>query len=154
RSVRDAARRRLSERRDGVVEPLVDLLRDAKAHPHARWGALWALDSLDGGTAGRGAILDAVRDPEPSVRRQAIRQLGTRRVGGATGALLGRLEDEDAGDRFQAATALGRIGDPAAVPGLIEALDEPDPFARFAAFTALNRIGRADPSAWAGLAAG
>jgi hypothetical protein len=58
-----------------------------------------------------------VRDPEASVRRQAIRQLGTRRVRRATQVLLARLHDEDASVRFRAATALGRIGDSAAVPG-------------------------------------
>ena len=154
RSVRDVAQRRLAERGAEAVGPLVDLLGDAGAPAPARRHALWALDAIDGGVAGRDAVLAAVRDPDASVRRQAIRQLGTRRVREATEALLGRLADDDASVRFQAATALGRIGDPEAVPGLIEALDEPDPFARYAAFTALNRIGRADPTAWAALVAG
>ena len=154
RSVRDVAQRRLAERGAEAVGPLVDLLGDAGAPAPARRHALWALDAIDGGVAGRDAILAAVRDPDASVRRQAIRQLGTRRVREATEALLGRLADDDASVRFQAATALGRIGDPEAVPALIEALDEPDAFARYAAFTALNRIGRADPTAWAALVAG
>jgi putative heme-binding domain-containing protein len=154
RSVRDVAQRRLAERGPGAVEPLTKLLNDAGAVPHARWHALWALDALDGGVAGRRAILAAVRDPEASVRRQAIRQLGTRRVRGATEVIVARLRDEDDSVRFRAATALGRIGDSAAVPGLIEALDEADTFARYAAFTALNRIGQADPSAWTAVVAG
>src|SRR5262249_21200378 len=142
RSVRDVAQRRLAERGAVVVGPLRELLADAEAVPHARWHALWALDALDGGGGGRGAILAAVRDPDARARRQAIRQLGTRRVRGATQALVARLRDEDASVRFRAATALGRIGDSTAVPGLIEALDEADAFARYAAFTALNRIGQ------------
>jgi putative heme-binding domain-containing protein len=154
RSVRDSAQRRLAERGPRAVEPLTKVLNDAGAVPQARWHALWALDALDGGVAGRGAILAAVRDPDASVRRQAIRQLGTRRVRAGTEVLVARLRDHDASVRFRAATALGRIGDWAAVPGLIEALDEADTFARYAAFTALNRIGQADPSAWPAVVAG
>src|SRR5262249_15299769 len=71
-SVRDVAQRRLAERGAGAVEPLMNSLNDAGAVPQARWHALWALDALDGGVAGRRAILAAVRDPEASVRRQAI----------------------------------------------------------------------------------
>src|SRR5262245_14340988 len=104
--------------------------------------------ALDGWGAGRGAILAAVLDPEASVRRQAIRQLGTRRVRAATEVLVVRLRDEDASVRFRVVTALGRIGDSAAVPGLIEGLDELAPFARYAAFTALNRFSRVDPTVW------
>lgn len=148
RSVRDVAQRRLAEHGADAVEPLRTLLEDTRALPHARRHALWALDALDAGVAGRQAILAAVRDPDASIRRQAIRQLGTRRVRDAVEPLLGRLRDEDASVRFQAATALGRIGDPKAILRLIGGLDEPDPFARYAAFTALNRIGRADPTAW------
>ena len=58
----------------------MELLGNPEAEPHARWHALWALDGIDGGEAAREAILAAARVPEPSVRRQAIRQLGTRRV--------------------------------------------------------------------------
>ena len=74
--------------------------------------------------AGRAAIIAAASDGDPSVRRQALRQLGTRRVREAGGAVKDRLSDVDAGVRFQASVALGRIGDPAAIPALIEALGE------------------------------
>ncbi|QDV37781.1 Cytochrome c [Tautonia plasticadhaerens] len=154
RSVREVAQRRLAERGTGAVAALVRLLGDVDAPAPARWHALWALDAIDGGVAGRSAILAAVADGEPSVRRQALRQLGTRRVREAGAVARDRLRDADAGVRFRAAAALGRIGDAAAVPALIEALDEADAFARYAAFTALNRIGRADPAAWPAIAAG
>jgi putative heme-binding domain-containing protein len=148
RSIRDVAQRRLAVRGAEAVAVLRALLGDSRASPQARRHAVWALDAIDGGVAGRKAIFSAVRDPDAGLRRQAIRQLGTRRVCAATEILLVGLKDADASVRFQAATALGRIGDPTAVPGLIEALDEPDLFARYAVFTALNRIGRTGPSAW------
>ncbi|HAM71443.1 MAG TPA: hypothetical protein DCM86_07360, partial [Verrucomicrobiales bacterium] len=87
---------------------------------------------------------------EPAVRRQALRQLGTRRVAEAAAEITGRLEDEEPSVRFQAATALGRIGDPESVRPLTEALlrGEKDDLARFAMFTALNQVGRQNPATW------
>src|SRR5262249_36638044 len=102
----------------------------------------------------RPAILAAVSDGDPSLRRQALRQLGSRRVREAGEVVRARLRDADAGVRFQAAAALGRIGDAVAVPALIEALDERDTFARYAAFTPLNRIGRPDPGTWDAIVGG
>lgn len=136
--VRLTAQRRLAERR--AEAPLARLLQDRSAPAAARRHALWAL-------GGQGAI-EALGDPDPSLRRQAARLLGTRRSGEAGAALILRLKDSDPAVRFHAATALGRIGDPAAVGPLLGALEEKDSFARYAAFTALARIGRADPKAW------
>ena len=153
RSVRDVAQRRLAERGAEVVKTLVALLGDPEALPTARRHAIWALDAIDGGVAGRKAIEIAALDREASVARQAIRQLGTRRARGATELILVPFQDDEPSVRFQAATALGRIADPNAAGVLIEALDEPDSFVRYATFTALNRIGRADPVAWPTLVA-
>src|SRR5439155_1635751 len=119
-----------------------------------RWHALWALDAVDAGKPAREAVLSAARDGDPSVRRQAIRQLGTRRVDQAAPLLIAQLEDVDASIRLQAATALGRIGNPGAVPALVRAMQDADLFARYAAFTALNRIGRRHPGAWKTIARG
>jgi putative heme-binding domain-containing protein len=148
------AQRRLAERGAGAVAALVHLLEDVDAPAPARRHALWALDTIDGGAAGRTAILAAVTDRDAGVRRHSLRQIGSRRTRAAGVLVRGRLRDSDAGVRFQASTALGRIGDAAAVPDLVEALDEEDAFARFAAFTALNRIGRVDPGAWRTIADG
>ncbi len=82
---------------------------------HARWHAIWTLDGIDGGVAGRAAVLDAVGDRDVSVQAQAIRQLGSRRVAEAREQLAARLDDADAAVRIQAATALGRIGSAGAV---------------------------------------
>jgi putative heme-binding domain-containing protein len=155
RSVREVAQRQLAGRGALAVSPTLTLLKDDAAPAIARMHAVWALDAIDGGTAGRAAIIEvAAHGREPRLRRQAIRQLGTRRAVTAVGVLRDRLKDADASVRFQASTALGRIADPSSVPALIEALDDEDSFARYAAFTALNRIGRADPAAWPAIVEG
>ena len=130
------------------------MARDSSAAARARWHAIWALDAIDAGQAGRDAILAAAQDRDASVRRQALRQLGTRQTRAAVPVLLARLNDGDAGVRFQAATALGRIGDSTAVPKLLAALEERDVFSRYAVFAALNRIGRKNGAAWQEIARG
>ena len=161
RNVRLVAQRRLAERapadrasRREIVRSLIALLKDTKAPAHARWHAIWALDAIDGGKAGGAAILSAAADAEASVRRQAIRQLNTRRVQVAASTLRARLRDADAAVRFQAATALGGIGDRKAIVSLRAVLPETNLFVRYAAFSALNRIGRRRPEAWRDIAQG
>jgi putative membrane-bound dehydrogenase-like protein len=153
-SVRLVAMRRVAAHQDVAIRPLVALVQDQKAPPYARWSAIWTLDQIADGSAGRATIVAALADPDPSVRRQAARQLGTRRADEAVPKLLKAFADTDKSVRFQAATALGRVGDAAAVASLVAGLDETDLFTRFATFTALNRIGRAQPKAWPAIAAG
>jgi putative membrane-bound dehydrogenase-like protein len=148
RAVRTVALRRVGERGQEAVAPLAKLVGDGEAPAHARWHAVWALDRIDGGTAGRRAILEAVTDRAASVRAQAVRQLGTRRAPEGRECVRARLDDADATVRFQAATALGRIGAPEALPALQERLADADPLVRHAAIAAINRIGRADARAW------
>ena len=152
RAVRFTAQRRLAER--SATQELVALLRDVQAPALARTHALWALDAIDGGASARQQITAASADADPIVRRQAIRQLGTRRVAKSVPALRALLADKDASVRFQAATALGRIGEPSSVPALLPALEEQDLYARYAVFTALNRIGTNAPSAWPAIVCG
>ena len=150
--VRLTAQRRLA---DLVAnKELLAVLRDPSAPAWARSHALWALDAIDSGRSARAEIIAASRDADPVVCRQAIRQLGTRRVIEAVPALLDRLKDRDASVRFHAATALGRIGEAAAAPALLLALEEQDLFARYAIFTALHRIGTNTPSAWTAIVRG
>jgi putative heme-binding domain-containing protein len=154
RSVRMIAQRRLAERGPAAVASLIRLVHDP-AEPHtARWHAIWALDALDGGSSGRDAILKAAGDQDPSVRIQAIRQLGTRHVGQARDVFLAHLADPDAAVRLEAAIAVGRLGVVEAVAELRDRLADDDPLVRYAAFTALNRIGRAQPTAWAEVVSG
>jgi putative heme-binding domain-containing protein len=139
REVRLVAQRRLADRKAAK-----ELEAAATGPAPAAWHAIWALDALGGSPAVRAAL----RHEDPSVRRQAARQLGTRRVKEAVEPLVGLLKDPDATVRFHAATALGRIGSAPAVPALLAALEEQDLFARYAAFTALRRIGLASSTAW------
>ena len=94
------------------------------------------------------------RRPRRLGPRQAVRQLGARRVAEARDRLLALLEDPDAAVRFQAVAALGRGGAAAAVPAVRERLADDDGLVRHAAVMALNRIGRADAAAWDGVVEG
>ena len=152
RNVRLTAQRRLAER--GATNNLISFLRDSSAPAMARSHALWALDAMDTGDSARKDILAASRDADPVLRRQAIRQLGTRRVKDAVPSLREQLKDKDASVRFQAATALGSVGEAQAIADLQAALEEQDLFARYAAFTALNRIGVNTPSVWPSIVQG
>lgn len=146
REVRLVAQRRLADRK--ATKDLEAVLASGAAP--AKWHAIWALDAIGGSPA----IVAALKDADASVRRQAARQLGTRRVKDAVEPLIGLLKDSDLTVQFQAATALGRIAPPAAIPALQEALKGKDLFARYAAFHALNRIGRANSSAWGDIVKG
>jgi len=141
REVRLVAQRRLADRK--ATKELEAVLASGSAP--AKWHAIWALDAIG---AGSPAIQAALKDADASVRRQAARQLGTRKVKEATDALVGLLKDADLTVQFHAATALGRIGAASAIPALQASLTGKDVFARYAAFHALNRIGRANSSAW------
>ncbi|MDB5323719.1 MAG: putative rane-bound dehydrogenase [Phycisphaerales bacterium] len=149
-SVRLVAQRRIGERGAEAVGPLIALLNDTSASKEARWSAIWTLDRIDEGKAGRNAIIALLTNTQidVSIRMQAARQLGTRKAKEAVAPLTTALDDPDAAMRFRAATALGRIGDAQPVPALINKLTEKDLFTRYAVFTALNRIGRASPPAW------
>jgi putative heme-binding domain-containing protein len=134
-----------------TLAPIERLLEDPGASAVARWHALWALDAIDGGQHAREAVLRIAANTNGvgvGLTRQALGQLGERRVREAVPILTAQLRHADASIRFRAATALRRIGDPAAVPGLLAALNDGDGFVRFAVFTALNSLGRAQPSVW------
>jgi putative membrane-bound dehydrogenase-like protein len=147
-SVRLVAQRRLAERGAEASPKLIALLKDSSAPAIGRAHAIWALDAMDGGASARQEIIALLNDRDETVRAQAIRQLGTRRVRAAVQSILAALADKNAAIRFRAATALGRIGDSTATAALVSALDEDDLFALYSVFTALNRIGRADSFAW------
>ena len=154
-SVRLVAQRRLVDRGESAIGPLEALLRDPSALPYAKWHAIWTLDALIAGAHDRFPNLEPViigllqdTQQDVTVRIQAARQVGTRRVKEAVPALIAALNEDNESLRFASATALGRIGDVSAVQPLIDHLSEPDLFTHFAIFTALNRIGRTDQQAW------
>ena len=149
-SVRLVAQRRIAERGRDAVGPLIALLNDAKAPSHARWHAIWTLDGMDDGKGVREAIIGVLKSSQAdvSVRMQAARELGTRKVKEAVPALIAALQEENEALRFRAATALGRIGDVAAIQPLIGQLGDRDLFTHYAIFKALNRIATANPKGW------
>jgi putative heme-binding domain-containing protein len=153
-SVRLVAMRRLADRSADIVPLLVKVLQDKTKPPEARWSVIWTLDRIDGGKAGREAIIAALDDADLSVCRQAARQLGEKAAREAVPSLVKLMSHPDRSVRFQAAAALGRIGDAQGVPALLTSLDESDLFARYASFLALNRIGRSEPKAWPAITAG
>ena len=79
-SVRFVAMRRLAERGAEAVGPLTSLMNDATATAVARWSALWTLDRMPDIAKHEDKIIGLLHDPDDSVVRQAIRQLGTRAV--------------------------------------------------------------------------
>ena len=146
--VRQVAQRRLADRGQRVAEPLTKLLGSVAAPWAARLHAVWALDAIDGDAPPRPDVVRALSDADPRLRRQAVRQMATRKRSESLPALLARLNDYDESVRFQAAVACGRLADPSAIPGLQTTLADDDAWVRHAAFTALNRIGRAHPEQW------
>ena len=148
-SVRLVAQRRIADRGAEAIPMLVALLSDAKAPAYARWFAIWTLDRIDKGTAGRDAILKIAKsDAEFAFvpRRFVSSAHAARRKRQASA--LNRSAIRMRKIRFQA-TALGRIGDSSAVPALVAKLNETDFFTQYAMFTAMHRIGTASPAAWA-----
>jgi putative membrane-bound dehydrogenase-like protein len=156
-SVRMVAQRRLAERGAEAVGPVRAVLARHDSDRRAKWHAIWTLDAVDGGQSARREIIALAggeRGADAGVVRQAMRQLGTRRVAGALPVLTRAMFSEDASVRFHAATALARVGDPGAVLELVAAFHAPtDPWARHAGSVALNRIARAHPEVWERLAA-
>jgi len=73
-------------------------------------------------------LMAALKDADPSARRQAIFALGELSGRNATGAIIRALDDPDFDVRLEAVIALGKIGDPAAIEPLIDKLDSDDYF--------------------------
>jgi putative membrane-bound dehydrogenase-like protein len=152
KNVRLAAQRELVRRlRQSDAATILSGLRtvatNAAAAPYARWHALWALDAAEDPSA----LITSAGDPDPTVRRQALRILATSGSSAAQSTLQKGLADSSAPVRFAAATGLGSCGSSPDVALLLAKLDEPDPFSAYAIFTALNRIGRKHPFAWASI---
>ncbi len=79
-------------------------------------------------TAGLEPLMAALKDTDPSIRRQAVVALGDRRDRGATDEIIRALKDPDDDVRLDAVIALGKIGDARAVEPLIEKLKSYDYF--------------------------
>lgn len=93
------------------------------------------------------ALIDAMREGDFEVRREAVRSLGKQGVQSAVPALVEALKDEHAGVRWIAVGALGKIEGPAAVAALSKGLIDDDAGVRWMAADALGRKGPAAHSA-------
>lgn len=68
------------------------------------------------------SLARALKDPEATVRTEALKSLGKIRGEEACHLALGALKDEDSSVRLTAVTALGEIGDVAALDTLVEVM--------------------------------
>lgn len=147
-SRRVSAQRKITSFKREAAEPLVEVLTGASS-PVAKLHALWAQNALMDVEPGYDPSGDWIRllgDPNPDVRAQAARALGTRRMIVATSALERTLRDPDPTVRLQSAVALGRIGSRTSAPALFAALGETDPFARFTMIQAIRALGEWRPA--------
>lgn len=123
-----------------AVQPLIELLRHGDSDGLREAGH--ALGKM--GKAAADLLLEALRDENGKVRREAARALGDIGDGRATEALTEVLQDDEDSDvREGAARALGEIGDGRAVQPLIKALRDQGSDVRRGAAEALGNIGDA-----------
>lgn len=90
-------------------------------------------------------VLEALRDPSPSVRREATLAVATFGDKRAAALLLEHMQQHPELIEEETVEALGQLGDAETVPALIELLDSPRALIRRAAAKALGSTG--EPSA-------
>jgi HEAT repeat protein len=83
------------------------------------------------------AIVRALEDSDPDVRRDCARALGRLGNPAALKPLFRLLSDDNWFVRAEAAIALGKIGDPQAIGWLVQLLPDPDGYVRYSAIGAL-----------------
>lgn len=125
----------------GVVEPLLDALRDTSSGRSwmVRYGAAWALGRL-GDRRAVGPLTELLGDRDWAVRNAAAEALGTLRAAPPVETLLAGLKDGEPRTRAGAARALGQAGDERAVEPLIAALGDSDVDVRMAVAAVLGRL--------------
>ncbi len=138
--------------RKAAVPHLVEILKDADAHPRAKGEAAVALGDI-GDPAAVPAIMGAVRPDArdrdgTDLNRHSADALGALRAREAVAVLTDLTRSPDGYTQVAAVDALGRIGDPAAVKTLIDIAtsDKVEPFTARKALLALGRIGDASAS--------
>lgn len=85
-------------------------------------------------------LIDALKDPDADIRRDAAWNLGNLGDERAIPALTEALKDQDDDVRFHVARNLGKFEEPA-VPFLLDALEDPDEYVRRYAAWILGVIG-------------
>ncbi len=133
-----------------VERKVRSLLRELRATPKGSMDFLYSGRSdeeiqADFDRLGRRAVpalIDALNDPDGSIRYLAVGQLGRLRDARAVQPLIHCLQaDRDEIVRHWAADALGEIGDASAVRPLVDSLADQDSGLRFCAAKALGNIG-------------
>lgn len=136
---------------DGLVKiaerfhaPVVDLVQGSFAHadPLIRQAVLQVLGRL-GGDAAEVALLMAMKDESPLVRRSAIRYLDGRNPRHYS-ALTLALTDEESDVRRQAIEALSMSADRTLIEPITLVLIDDDPWVRATAIRALGHFGGAE----------
>jgi len=146
----EAAVNRLTTMNGAALSSLAQLRRDGD-HDQ-RWWAVRAIAELAEDDPARRdqaipMLLDALHDPDDSIRCVAALGLGQIRAASAIPALALLLADPSGWVRGAAADALALIGEPA-VPALGEALQDPREGVRVRAAYALRRIRSIKSARW------
>jgi len=122
--IRIAAAEGLANLRDTLAVPhLITALRDTV--PLVRQRALASLQYLWTSNAEK-AVLNALGDPDETVRFIAAQMLGVHRTSIARGPLCATLLDTSQWVRAEAARALGQLGDTTVVKNLVNLLEDRD----------------------------
>jgi HEAT repeat protein len=127
---------------DAAIEPLLAFIRehDAITDGPAVAAAITVL-GMCRATVALPALVARLSDPEPELRANAARALGSIGSPGALAALCERTRDPVWQVRSTAAQALGRIGDAQAIPSLVGRLVDVAWWVRFNAAEALFHLG-------------
>ena len=134
-----AGQAQAAKERDPVPD-LAKLLRNDEVE--IRRAAARALTRLPNTVSAIPALIEALKDPDPVVRDNAVDALAVQHPGDVVGPLTRALRDPDANSRRRAADTLARIGrdTESAWPGLIELLKDENAQVRKAANAALRRL--------------
>jgi HEAT repeat protein len=127
--------------------PSVANLLDQLSHTDARsrWEAVEALGPHSGQARVTEALVEALGDPHPFVRWQAVESLAQSKDERTLVLLKAALSSKNAHRRSSVADALGRLGDKRATTALSRALASRNAGVRCSAAEALGRLG--DPTA-------
>ncbi|NQU11028.1 HEAT repeat domain-containing protein [bacterium] len=117
-------------------------LMEHRRHPEAsvRQAVIRTFGQI-GGDPQVPAVIEALDDPDPDVRRTAAVALSVLRPASAVNDLSSRADDDNPHVRAATARAMGELGDRAAVPKLVGLLRDENGYVRGAAAQALGKLG-------------
>jgi MFS family permease len=104
-----------------------------------------------GATLAADAVIKALHDPQPKVRRQAAEAIARLNHPEATLELIHQVEEHPDLLEEETIEALGQVGDARAIPALIRTLQSPRSLLRRAAARALGRVAQGDGEVTAAL---